>query len=593
MSEQFKLCLLWLTGGSAAIFFALGWLPAALVDGTALPTGHDAFYHARRILDVASGEREFYEFDSRMHVPEGSWITWPWGYDYAMATVARLVNHIAGVPFMRTLIYIPPIFVFVNAGLLIAVAALLKLRLSFTFTVVLCFALSPLTQTLHGAGHIDHHFIEYTMVLASLACGLWFFDRPINAKRAALLGVVLGSATVVHTGLFLLQLPLVATYFMLWYRRSLPPLRVTGVLCTALILALLGTLSMSAPFREGLFSFKLLSLFHLYVGVLTCAAVLLVYRLRPSFSSIVLVGGLAFIAVLPIANEASDGMRFVGREFVELDDMPEAQSFFTNEKLFGAPLDVTQTYSVLVWLLPVLVIGCVLTLIHTKERQLIYFCIYALFGVGMLLQQYRFHHFGSFAITIAPLLWLNRQTWLPRTAPINSALAIIFIAAHIPALAKITQSFPIGGNYDYENVRGIFPALKAACDARPGIVLADNNDGHYIRFHSECAVIANNFLMSERSLEKFHLVERLMRMSPDELLAERVSVDYLLVRRKDDVFTDGISIEAARVMNAGLREAFLWGEPSTIDHYAVIAEGLLIQPVAGSQAYVRLIQINR
>ena len=91
MSEQFKLCLLWLTGGSAAIFFALGWLPAALVDGTALPTGHDAFYHARRILDVASGEREFYEFDSRMHVPEGSWITWPWGYDYAMATVARLV----------------------------------------------------------------------------------------------------------------------------------------------------------------------------------------------------------------------------------------------------------------------------------------------------------------------------------------------------------------------------------------------------------------------------------------------------------------------------------------------------------------------
>ena len=30
-----------------------------------------------------------------------------------------------------------------------------------------------------------------------------------------------------------------------------------------------------------------------------------------------------------------------------------------------------------------------------------------------------------------------------------------------------------------------------------------------------------------------------------------------------------------------------------IDHYTVIAEGLLAQPVAGSQAYVRLIQINR
>lgn len=320
-------------------------MPAALVDGTALPTGHDAFYHARRILDVATGAREFYEFDSQMHVPEGSWITWPSGYDFAMAVVARWVNQIAGVPHMVTLVYIPPIFVFVNAGLLVVIAALLKLRLSFIFVVVLCFALSPLTQALHGAGHIDHHFIEYTWVLASLAGGLRFFARPIDARGAALLGLVLGSATVVHTGLFLLQLPLVAAYFILWYRRSLPPLRVTGVLCASLSLALLATLSMSAPFREGLFSFKLLSLFHLYVGALTCATVLLLYRLRPNFSSSVLLAGLAFIAILPIVSDISDGMRFVGREFVELDDMPEAQRRDRSDFHRGVPSGVDDNYS--------------------------------------------------------------------------------------------------------------------------------------------------------------------------------------------------------------------------------------------------------
>ena len=180
------LALIWLGSGFLAIHYALLWLPAAIVDGVAIPTGHDAFYHARRILDFATGARDFYEFDNKIHVPEGSWITWSWGYDYFMALLARWLHEITGISHMRILVQIPPLFTFIAAALLLLSVRLLNLRLSFIFIVGLCFGLSPLTQSLHGAGQIDHHFVEHTVVLASLAVGLLFFALPTDSKSAAL-----------------------------------------------------------------------------------------------------------------------------------------------------------------------------------------------------------------------------------------------------------------------------------------------------------------------------------------------------------------------------------------------------------------------
>ena len=45
---------------------------AAYVDGQDSPVSNDSFYHATRIIDAAIGERGFYQFDSMIHVPEGS-----------------------------------------------------------------------------------------------------------------------------------------------------------------------------------------------------------------------------------------------------------------------------------------------------------------------------------------------------------------------------------------------------------------------------------------------------------------------------------------------------------------------------------------
>ena len=50
-------------------------MPAATVDGSFVPVGPDSFYHARPILDAAIGDTGFYQFDHRIHMPEGSMLT--------------------------------------------------------------------------------------------------------------------------------------------------------------------------------------------------------------------------------------------------------------------------------------------------------------------------------------------------------------------------------------------------------------------------------------------------------------------------------------------------------------------------------------
>jgi hypothetical protein len=66
------LTLIWFVAASIAVLFAMNMNTAAYVDGGYVPIGNDSFYPARRILDVALGTRDFYEFDDLMHVPEGS-----------------------------------------------------------------------------------------------------------------------------------------------------------------------------------------------------------------------------------------------------------------------------------------------------------------------------------------------------------------------------------------------------------------------------------------------------------------------------------------------------------------------------------------
>ena len=82
MNKALPYWVIWLVFGLIGAAVAMLYSSAAFVDGQYIPVGNDSFYHARRIIDAAISERGFYQFDTMIHVPEGSWLNWPWAYDY-------------------------------------------------------------------------------------------------------------------------------------------------------------------------------------------------------------------------------------------------------------------------------------------------------------------------------------------------------------------------------------------------------------------------------------------------------------------------------------------------------------------------------
>ena len=130
MSDDFRLALIWLAGGTIATFAALAWLPAVFINGEVVLTGHDSFYHGRRILDAVSAPLSLAQFDARIEAPEGAWIPWPWGFDMAMAAIARAVTALAPVDDpLEVLVYVPSLWTFVNAALVLAIARTLTCKL--------------------------------------------------------------------------------------------------------------------------------------------------------------------------------------------------------------------------------------------------------------------------------------------------------------------------------------------------------------------------------------------------------------------------------------------------------------------------------
>ena len=184
-----------------------------VIEGVYLPRTNDSFYHARRILDAAVGERGFYQFDERLHVPDGAWIPWPWAYDYLIAKATQLALWVAPtLDPMAFISYVPVAWIFVNAALFMAIAGAIGLSDRVPPLAMLCFALSPLTQLLHAIGMIDHHYVEHTFVLATVWLGLRWFKRLDSSPRAVALGATLGlalrvSQRAIHTAARAARLP--------------------------------------------------------------------------------------------------------------------------------------------------------------------------------------------------------------------------------------------------------------------------------------------------------------------------------------------------------------------------------------------------
>jgi hypothetical protein len=562
MSSTFKGLLIWIAGSFIAILMALNYLPACrMPDGHYVPLTNDSFYHARRILDALHGP--LYQFDPHIHVPEGSWLTWPWAYDLSMAYMTRAGMALTGATDpMAVMVYLPLLIVMLNTGLVLALAGALGLNLPLRVMAVGCFVLSPLTQTLHAVGQLDHHDVELSFVLASLWLGMRWAQHPSNAGRGALLGLVLGLAPAFHTELFLLQLPLLTVLGIAWLKgRSLPAydvLPVTGALFAGTLLALLP----SGPFWDLQFSFYTLSWFHLYVacGTILIALLCASPRAMRSGATLVIVGALLALAVAP---EILSGGEFILSQTYTMDRVMETRSIL-HDMIHLDAWPWVRHYSVLLLVLPFVLLVHTVKLIRDKGLPSLWLAVWVIFGGAMLLQQYRFHYYGSFALYIPLLLWVNDRLPVARRsrAAVLAGLGILLILAYVPVKPRLFPAMLApSGEYDYFITQPLYQTLRAACEKRPGVVLAAGIEGHYIRYHTQCDVIANNFTVTPLHIRKVREVEHLMGLSAAALRRAAPTVRYLLLTRNGVAWRQFSSTELQR-LNPGLRgELLLHGPP--------------------------------
>jgi len=523
---------LWLAASAVVIFLAMSRLPAALVDGVYGPAGNDAFYHARRILDAAVGERGFYQFDHTIHVPEGSWLTWPWAYDYLMAQGLKLALLVCpALEPMKFLAYVPVYWASVNTALFIGVARAAGLPLSLSAVGTLAFSLSAMALYLHAPGHIDHHFIELTFVLASVLTGLRFFREDTGRGAAILLGVVLGIAPAFHNSLFILQIPLVLACGVQWLKGHSLDREKAAVFAISLFASCLLFVLPSETFRNLRFEYVTHSWFHLYVAVCSALIVVAFSRARISRQHVLLMGGFGVLLASPLLYELMYGVSFLRGATTGLDEIQEVKNPLELYRQFGSLLDVTQHYSWLIFLAPFLVVAYAWQIVSRVSHQQVFFACAAAGGLVLLLMQFRLHVFGYWALLIGALVLLNETVTRRQLAVASvAALAVVALALR-PTMQHQHFKIPPAGLSEYYGLAlPVLRTLANECEQYPGVVLAYSEDGHPIRYHTDCSVIANNFLLTPLHGRKLLESQRLIDMTPEELLQTDTKVDYILVR---------------------------------------------------------------
>jgi asparagine N-glycosylation enzyme membrane subunit Stt3 len=551
--------LLWIGATGISVFLAMLVIDSAFFEGEYIPMGNDSFYHARRMLDTAIGERGFYQFDERIHVPDGSWIPWPWAYDYLMGQSARFVVWLSPTTDpLGFLAYVPVIWLAINAALFLAAARQAGLTLMFCAIAMLAFALSPFVQLMHMPGKVDHHFIEFSFVLLVTWLGLRWFSAPQSRASAIGLGLALGLAPGFHNGMFILQIPVLLAVGLHWLRGERLARRDLNALASTLLATTVLVVLPSEPFRQGLFEFGLLSWFHLYAAASTSIVLVFIGWRSYDKRSLLTLTVLCALLAIPLLGQLTHGAAFLSRDISILKDVIEAMSPFTLFFDKFGPLKTVAQYSWLLVLAPPLLVYFLFCLLRRCSRRDLFFAVMTVFGLAFLLMQFRFNYFGLFSLIVGSLIAAQRLSerfqW-QRGPVFVSLLASLLIAYQPPLRQHLFAVYALGAAPLYERARPLFLELAKRCEQQPGVILAHENDGNYLLFHTQCSVISNNFMLTQNDERKIAQIGAMMRLSPDALREYQPDVKYLLLRVQDFIVEHDGKIEIDS--NAPLGSALL------------------------------------
>lgn len=569
MSNAFRNALLWLLASTVMVMAALSSVSTSYADGRFLPENEDAFYHARRILDSILNHAAVIQFDPKIHAPEGSWVTWPWGFDTLMATITSAFGPFANVDAAnRVLMNIPPAATVFAVMLLVVLARQLKLSGLHTLLLTLSFALLPAAFRMFNVGNVDHHFMEMLCTLGTFTAGAWFFREGNRSPAAGIvLGLLMGFAVAMQNGLFVLQVPICAMFALRWIRgQALPERRNVVAFAIALVVSTLAACLPSEPFRRGFFEFYTLSGFHLYVAATVAVFAVLLTRLRFTRRNLGILVVLALVALLPFLGTLYYASSFVTGKLASITSITEAQSpyrlFLEDE---GGRAQMNLSWFLLL-LFPMTLINA--WWVWRKQDSVAQFvAVMGVFGLVFLQLQYRFGVFGIVPMVLTPLLLAREvSAWRPRwnkfVAPLTVAL---IVAALSPTATAWNTHFVLSNHLAYGAIRSVWPRFAELCRERPGLVLADIEAGHWVRYHTDCPVMANVFLLTPQHIAKIDENRELLMMTPAQLLAARKDIRYVfafhnaVIRKQPDGKETPI-LEMMRAQMAPMEHALLGPE---------------------------------
>jgi hypothetical protein len=539
MTDSFKLVLLWICAALAALAVALAPVSAALVNGHFIPVGPDGFYHARRILDAVADPAAFYQIDVLSHVPQGNLISWPWLYDYAMSLLVRgaVALHLVRDP-MTALVHIPVLLFTLAPLLVMLICRRLTMSMPFTLLAMLFTAFFPLNQSIYSVGNIDHHYVEHLFVLGTLAATLAWLNQPDSRVRAIACGVAFGLATGIHTALFILQLPFLGTLLLRWLRGQPLPRHMVAFALTLLGVQLAVALP-SLPLQLGSFKYYLLSWFQPYVAACTAIMAVLLARLPRTAGGMTKLGGIALALMLPMLGQILYAGDFFTNRIGNMGNLMEVQSIATLARDSSWTL-VAENYTWLVVLLPATALLCAHSVWRDRNAAQSHFALTALFGLLLLPLQVRLHYFGSFALYMPWLLVIDAACPGVRARAIAACIAALALAGcSFQGLRhRVFAPHVLSEEANYSATWQMYGPLAAHCARKPGLVLAHPYQGNYLRFHTNCSVIADGFLTTPFDVEKYQEADRLLHLHASELPKAAPTVRYVFVQRAVIFITD-------------------------------------------------------
>ena len=378
---------------------------------------------------------------------------------------------------------------------------------------------------------------------------------------------MLGAAPAFHNGLFILQFPLLLSFACLWALGR--PIERRAALAFALVLVATTAafLVPSQPFRLGDFPFYLHSSFHLYAA--SCTALLCalasVFRFTPKAAAGL--GVLLVAMALPVLPQLVHGRDFLFAELPYLDRIQELGSI-PRELARGNWWPATLTYSPALWLLPLGLGGLLWRLRRDSSNASLYFLGQALVGSFLLLQTFRLHYFGEFAL-ILPLCRLIDDARELRPAffasrPRRLALGVLVTAPLLVCLLGLKYEYWARRRHQRRvqagatRLRGARRRVPQGARHRPRRARRRASHPLSLRLRGDRQQLPHH----AQHVEKAALSDALLDGSAAGVLRDAPYVRYILVKRADNLLDPGRQCGLQCPENAGLRRELLQDGPA-------------------------------